>query len=167
LTDLSPTSRAEDAVAEGAPGAGAAAEERPVGLTYQGRPRTAGFRFSVVDGVAIAVCAAAMVHFRAVLGPYVGLFAFALGHFFLFCNVFRVRRNYELAWTGVCLANLSAWFLLGEPFQAASDWLWPLAVQTPFTALAIGAEVRSPRYHGICARRWNPALDAYLAGEDG
>lgn len=41
-----------------------------------------------------------------------------------------------------------------------------LAVQTPLTLLAIVAEVRSPQYHGVLARRVNPRLDAWLAGDD-
>jgi hypothetical protein len=39
-----------------------------------------------------------------------------------------------------------------------------LAVQTPLTALAIAAEMRSPEYHGVLARRLNPHLDRWLAG---
>ena len=84
-----------------------------------------------------------------------------VGHFFLFCNVFRVRRRYELMWTALCLVNFTAWFLLVEPFT----WLGVMGVQTPATLLAIGVEMRSPEYHGIFSRRLNPGLDEWLAGE--
>ncbi len=54
------------------------------------------------------------------------------------------------------LVNFAAWYL--------TEFSWPgvLAVQTPITCFAIGAEVRSKRYHGIFSRKLNPDLDAWL-----
>ena len=108
---------------------------------------SSGFRFSVVDAGVLAVAAAA----TWLLLPHVGFVAwllpFALGHFFLFCNVFRVRRSYELVWAAGFLLNFGAWALSG-----AFDWLPVLAVQTPLTLLLIVLEIRSPRYHGVFAR---------------
>lgn len=131
-------------------------------LAQQAEPtkvRTAGFRFSVVDGIAIALCAFGVYGLRETMLEFVWLLPFALGHFFLFCNVFRVRRNYELTWTAIFLVNFCAWFFAGE-----FSWVAVLAVQTPVTAIAVVAEMRSPRYHGIFARKLNPRLDEYLAG---
>jgi len=122
-------------------------------------PRTFGFRFSVVDGCAIALCVVGVLWLGELLRSFVGILPCALGHFFLFCNVFRVRRSFELVWTAVLLLNFAIW--LGVGFS----WLGLLGTQTPFTLLAIAAELRSPRYHGIGARRLNPDLEAYLAGE--
>jgi hypothetical protein len=122
------------------------------------RPRTWGFRFSAVDGCAIAICAAATWGLWGALGHLALAFPVVLGHFFLFCNVFRVRRSYELAWSACFLLNAAAWWL-----GAAFTWWGVLAVQLPVTVLAIGAEIRSPRYHGVWARRWNAGLDAYLS----
>ena len=34
----------------------------------------------------------------------------------------------------------------------------------PWTIAAIGLQIRSPWYHGIFARRWNPRLETYLKG---
>jgi hypothetical protein len=119
--------------------------------------RTAGFRLSVVDVVFIVAAAIAVFLLRERLGTAVWIIPLAVGHFFLFCNVFRVRRSYELAWVGILFCNLAGW--------AAADrfsWLNVLAVQTPFTLAAFVLELRSRRYHGIFARRLNPHLDEWL-----
>ena len=107
-----------------------------------------GFRFSVVDALFLALCAAGIWFLREPMGTYVWIIAAAAGHFFLFCNVFRVRRSYELIWASVFLANVAAW-TTADRFS----WAGILAVQLPVTAAAIVLEIRSPRYHGIFARR--------------
>jgi hypothetical protein len=107
-----------------------------------------GFRFSVVDGLFLALCAGATVLLRERLGPFVWIIAAAAGHFFLFCNVFRVRRSYELLWAAVFLANVAAWTWSGR-----FSWTAVLAVQLPVTALVVALEIRSPRYHGVFSRR--------------
>ena len=106
-----------------------------------------GFRFSLVDGLFLALCAAATLLLRTSMGPFVWIIAAAAGHFFLFCNVFRVRRSYELAWTAVFLANVAGWTWAGR-----FSWTVVLAVQIPVTLLVIGLEIASPRYHGIFCR---------------
>ncbi len=109
--------------------------------------RRAGARFSRADGIAIAICALLTWGLRDLAGSFAWLPAAALGHFFLFCNVFRVRRSLEVAWAGVFLANFAAWSWIGFSWPAV------LAVQTPVTVLAIGVEMRSPRSHGIGSSR--------------
>ncbi len=123
------------------------------------RPRKAGFRFSVVDGCAIALCGLGVWGLWDLLDTYVWILPFALGHFFLFCNVFRVRRKYELMWAALFLTNFAAWFLI------EFSWVGVLAVQAPITCLAIGGEMRSNRYHGIFSRKLNPDLDSWLEGD--
>lgn len=125
------------------------------------RGRTAGFRFSVIDGIAIALCGLGMGGAWNLLAEFVWILPFALGHFFLFCNIFRVRRSFELAWVAVFFANFGAWYMLGE-----FNWLGVIGVQTPVTLLAIGAEMRSPRYHGIFSRRINGRIEEYLRGDE-
>lgn len=121
-------------------------------------PRDAGFRLSVIDGIVLAAGGIATVLLHDAIGPMVGLFPMAIGHFFLFCNVFRVRRRYELAWTAVFLVNFTAWT------WTAFSWPGVLAIQLPVTAIVIALEIRSPRYHGVFASRWNPRLPEYLDG---
>jgi hypothetical protein len=74
------------------------------------------------------------------------LIVFAVGHFFLFCNVIRMRRNYELIWAALFLVNFA---VLGVGFGA--PWS-ALLVQFPFTLVLVFLEVRSPRYRGVFAR---------------
>lgn len=104
----------------------------------------AGFRFSAVDAAFIAVCAVGAWLLRHHLGPFVWLIPVAVGHFFLFCNVVRMRRSYELIWAGIFLANMVGWMGSGS-----FSWAGVLAIQLPLTALLVALEVRSPRYHGI------------------
>lgn len=80
-----------------------------------------------------------------------------VGHFFLFCNVFLVRRALELWWAAAFVINVGWWLSQGE-----ADWLPAMAYQAPVTVLVIALEMRSPRYHGIGARWINRRLDDYL-----
>jgi hypothetical protein len=107
-----------------------------------------GFRISLTDGLFIAVNLLAAALLYDTLAHFVWLFPIAVGHFFLFCNVFRIRRSYELVWTAVFIANVAVWLYLAPTFH----WLGVLAVQTPLTAILIGLEIRSDRYHGIFSR---------------
>lgn len=122
-------------------------------------PRTAGFRFSALDAGVLVVGALA----TAALWPLIDVGALvvpaALGHFFLFCNVFRLERRLELAWAALFVLNASL-------CVASGSFSWPkvLLVQTPVTLAVIGLEIASPRYHGILSRRLNRHLDEYLLG---
>ncbi len=69
-------------------------------------------------------------------------------HFFLFCNVFRVRTRYELIWASSFLLNAGAWQLAD-----ALSWQRLLGSQIVVTVLVIGAELRSPSYYGF-GHRW-------------
>jgi hypothetical protein len=63
-----------------------------------------------------------------------------VAHFFLFCNVFRVPRRWELAWAGVFALNTGIWLALGS-----FDWRPVLLIQSPFTLAAIGMTLVSRR----------------------
>lgn len=91
--------------------------------------------------------------------PFAWILICVVGHFFFFCNVFRVRRSYELIWAVAFLVNVAFWMV----WQLSLEWLPPLLTQLPITMLVIGMEIRSPQYHGIFAERWNPRLGEYLA----
>lgn len=106
--------------------------------------RRRGFRMSLVDVGAILICLGGTIALKESLGEMIYVAPIALGHFFLFCNVFRLRRSYELIWAGAFVCNVAAWSIFGD-----ISW-WPiLAVQTPLTILLLILECRSPRYHGI------------------
>jgi len=87
------------------------------------------------------------------------LVAIVAGHFFLFCNLFRVARCRELLWAGIFVLNVGFWLLLGR-----LDWFNLLACQLPVSAGVIAWEVKATRYHGVFARRLNPMLNDYLEG---
>ncbi len=121
--------------------------------------RTAGTRFSTVDGIAIVACAAITWFAFSTFGKLAWLPAIVLGHFFLFCNVFRIHRNYELIWAGCFIANFGVWVLC-SPAHVPLEWI--LLCQIPITVILILLEMRGPNYHGILANRLNPKLEAYL-----
>jgi hypothetical protein len=81
----------------------------------------------------------------------------ALGHFFLFCNVFLVWQRWELLWAASFVFNVAAHLALG-----VWDWPSPIMFQLPITALVIIWQIRSPWYHGVFAEQLNPRLKDYL-----
>lgn len=109
-----------------------------------------GFGFSRTDGLVIAVCAATTCLLWRLSPQMALLFPIVLGHFFLFCNVFRIRRNAEFLWSAFFLGNTSLWFAL-ESFS----WAKVLALQTPITILLIANEMRHRDYHGIFSKQLN------------
>lgn len=120
------------------------------GITPQPLRRPPGMRFSAADGVVLVVGAIGAVALSW-LDPALGFFcAFTVLHFFLFCNVFRIRRNAELLWAGTFLANAGILFgALGLPAWVAGG------SQAIITLAVLVYEVRQPTYHGIGYRRWN------------
>jgi hypothetical protein len=106
---------------------------------------------SAIDVGFIVVAAVAGWSLRGALGDMVWMIPVTVGHFFLFCNVFRFRRSYELIWAGTFLANVMAW-----KWGGLYTWWTLLALQMPVTVLLIVAEVRSPSYHGV----WSHAAKA-------
>ena len=113
--------------------------------------RPPGFRFSGVDAVVLLVGGVATWLTWGVLGQMALLLPVVLFHFFLFCNVFRIRRSYELAWAAAFIVNLLAWQASGT-----LSWRNVLLTQAPLTLVFILAEMRSGRYHGVAFARINP-----------
>ena len=127
-----------------------------------GRRSAPGFRLSAVDAVVLAAGALGTWLSWGLLGPLAWLLPIVLGHFFLFCNVFRVRRSYELIWAAVFIVNLTA-----GTFAGAFSWRSVLLAQLPVTLVAIAAEALSPRYHGVgwrLVRGTTPAADESRGG---
>ncbi len=122
----------------------------PPDAAQEGAPRWSrpGFRFSRVDALVLVAGAVLTVVLWPAMGSLALVVPVALAHFFLFCNVFRVRRGVELLWAGVFMANFAAWGLLGR-----FSWVRVLLTQLPVTLTILVVEVRHPRYHGIFASR--------------
>ena len=107
-------------------------------------PLKPGFRFSVGDAVITLVATLLTALSWRVMGSFSMIFVIVLFHFFLFCNVFRIRRRYELIWAGIFVVSV----LLCSVFEIWNWWLI-VASQSPVTVLVILLEFRSDRYHGV------------------
>jgi hypothetical protein len=115
-----------------------------------------GFRLSGRDiaVVALGVSAAAWL---ASIEPWWGVMvAYVVGHFFLFCNVVRMARALELAWSGAFLALAAGTLLAGTP-----GWPITVAISLAVTVVVVALQVRKPSYHGIAWSRINPGLRAW------
>lgn len=121
--------------------------------------RRHGFRMSALDGVVLLLGTILTSWLRNEAFPLWWIVPMALGHFFLFCNVFLVWRRLELVWAAVFLILISGHLACGH-----TDWLSPLMMQMPVTLIVLWLQIRSPWYQGIFARQINPRLDDFLTG---
>ena len=122
--------------------------------------RRQGFRISFGDAVILAVGFAGTLWLRSMDFPLWWIVLMALGHFFLFCNVFLVWRRLELVWAVAFVILVGVHLAFGH-----TNWLSPVIMQTPVTLTVLWLQIRSPWYHGIFARRINPRLDDFLANK--
>jgi len=106
------------------------------------RPR--GFRFSLWDAAIVVAMAMLTWWLWLSVGLLAWLCPIVAGHFFLFCNVFRVGNRAELIWAGTMVANVFAWVLTGE-----LDWIGVMYVQTPVTLAVIVWAMLQKDYHGL------------------
>jgi hypothetical protein len=120
------------------------------------RKRTWGFRFSPTDAVVSVLFGAAVAVLHQFGSSLSWIAAILAGHFFLFCNVFRVVRKREFIWAATFVANVGLWLSLG-----GLDWVNVLACQLPISAGVIAWELKAARYHGIFADRLNARLADY------
>lgn len=123
------------------------------------KTRTWGFRFSLADVIAISVFTSAAAGLWHLGSPLWWLLVIAAGHFFLFCNVFRIVRRRELIWAGLFVLNVGLWAWFDR-----LTWPGVLLCQLPITVVLIVADIRAPGYHGVLAKRLNPRLNDYLNG---
>lgn len=119
--------------------------------------RTWGFRFSFSDGIALLVFVVVGCGFAHAGSPFGWLLFLAAGHFFLFCNVFRIIRHLELIWAALFISNVMLWSVFDR-----LSWSTVFLTQLPVTVSLIGFEMCQSRYHGIFARQINPSLNRYL-----
>jgi hypothetical protein len=112
-----------------------------------------GFRFSKLDAIILFVglCVAAAT---AAVTPWLGIaIGFVIAHFFLFCNLVRMARPSELAWSAVFVLLVSSTVLVGSP-----PWPVTLAISFAVTLALIVREMLKPSYHGVFWRQINPEL---------
>jgi hypothetical protein len=124
--------------------------------------RTCGFRFSVGDAIALAVMT--LLSYFFVISASLGrgwMFPFVFFHYFLFCNVFRIRTFLELIWAASFIVLLYLMFPAG-----LHGLLLLLGFQSVITIILVIIEMRSPRYHGIYCRSINRKhIDDWLSGK--
>jgi hypothetical protein len=112
-----------------------------------------GFRFSKLDAVILLVGLYISADTASVY-PWVGIaIGFVIAHFFLFCNLVRMARPSELAWSALFVLLASSTILVGSP-----QWPMTLAISFAVTVVLIGLEMRKPSYHGVFWRQINPEL---------
>jgi hypothetical protein len=117
------------------------------------RPFSPGFRLSATDAAVLAAgCAGSALASQAQwwMGAVI---AFAVGHFFLFCNVFRMARPFELAWTAIFVTLAAVTIATGEP-----GWPAAFGISLFATLALVVAQMRRPSYHGVLWQRINPGL---------
>ena len=115
-----------------------------------------GFRASFTDLCAIATAVVtAAVLFRTFRTASVIILVTTF-HFFLFCNVFRIRRRPEMIWAAVFFLLSVSTIRLGVP-----GWPATIAVALSVAGGLIAWETRHPSYHGVGWKRFNPGLEAW------
>jgi len=116
-----------------------------------------GFRLSLIDAIVIAVGATLSILLWKT--AHIGvIIAFVVGHFFLFCNVFRIARRLELIWSAVFVVVICATTM----FEAITFPLG-LVVSSIATIVVVTMDMRSLSYHGVFWSRLNPALPDWWA----
>jgi hypothetical protein len=131
------------------------AQAEIVGKSPQDRFRP-GFRCSRFDAVVLlagGLAAALSVRSGSWIG---GLIGYVVSQFFLFCNVFRVSRVLELAWSAAFIGLMVAAQVFGM-----MDLTTALLSASAATIGIVAIEMRRPSYHGIGWRRINPELEAW------
>ncbi len=117
------------------------------------RPFNPGFRLDAIDTLVLVAGAAGAI-FLAQVEWWMGLIVgFAVGHFFLFCNVFRVAKPLELTWSAIFVVLAGSTIATGQP-----GWLVTIVTTLVATLAVIAMQVRKPSYHGIAWQRLNPRL---------
>ncbi len=121
-----------------------------------GRRFAPGARLSRLDAGVLFVTAAGC-GWLAKEAPLVAAgIAFVVGHFFLFCNIFRIRRIPELIWAAVFTSLVAATVLAGPP-----GWDATFGASALLTIVLVAIEMRHPSYHGLFWQRVNPGLSDY------
>lgn len=115
-----------------------------------------GFRISFTDVAFLLIVSAIAAYVFNVYGAAGYTVITPAIQFFLFCNVFRIRRMAELIWVGFYLSGLLLIFFNGISFA------YSLIMGLGLGALIIASEARHPSYHGIFWQKINPDLKTWF-----
>jgi len=125
------------------------------------RPFHPGFRISAFDAIVLVVGGGAC-GYAVTIDRWFGIaIAFAILHFFLFCNVLRLSRPLELIWAaifaGMAVATIATGLL---------KWPWVFALSLVATVVVAVIEIRRPSYHGVGWSWVNPGLPEWWQTSD-
>ena len=123
-----------------------------------GKTFSPGFRFSKIDAAVLFIGGYIGMDLAAVvLWPGIAI-CFVVANFFLFCNVVRMRRTFELIWSAIFILLMAATML----FDVLS---WPVTFVISFvvTLLLVALELTRPSYHGAFWQAINPRLPHWWA----
>jgi hypothetical protein len=114
-----------------------------------------GFRFSLWDGVVLVLGALGAFNCARVQFWWLTIIiGWVVGHFFLFCNVFRLSRGPELIWAAGFI------FVAGDSYGAYdySRVVLDGGISLLLTVILLVLEMRKPYYHGVGWSKINPNL---------
>lgn len=112
-----------------------------------------GFRLSLTDIIILIIGAAVSAVFALNDSIMSVIVVFVVGHFFLFCNVFRISRPSELIWAAVFLFLSALTFTVGYP-----GWFATFSSSAIITLALIFREMKRPSYHGVLWYKINPGF---------
>lgn len=112
-----------------------------------------GFRISTLDYTVLLLGAIASIAALQIDHAIAGVTAFTVGHFFLFCNVLRMNRTYEIIWAAgfISLAGATIYGII-------PSWWACYGVTTLTTGVVVTLQLRRPDYHGAFWQQTNPNL---------
>ena len=87
---------------------------------------------------------------------------FVLTHFFLFCNVLRMSRSYELLWAVLFVLLAGSTFYFSFPLMH-----YTLSVMLVVTVTLSTVQIMQPSYHGVLWRQVNPNLKQWWDANEG
>jgi hypothetical protein len=114
-----------------------------------------GFYFTAFDLFILIGGAISSVVIGQMWAWQFGVFAaVAVLHFFLFCNIIRIWRPYELIWAGLFVLNIYLWMQFDMPRALGVCAI--LLIQMCFTSAFLALQMRSKYYHGVGWQQLNP-----------
>ncbi|MBF0436474.1 MAG: hypothetical protein HQL77_14005 [Magnetococcales bacterium] len=112
-----------------------------------------GFRISRMDGfVLISGLIGSLLCMEIEMWFGIAI-VFIVGHFFLFCNVFRISRPLELTWAALFLLLLGSTIVFQKP-----GWFDSFALSVVMTVVVVVIQMLQPSYHGVGWKTINPKL---------
>ncbi|WP_339133793.1 MAG: hypothetical protein WGN25_13715 [Candidatus Electrothrix sp. GW3-4] len=119
-------------------------------------PRIQAFSVSDVIVLLVGAVSSSLLYSRE--NPLGLVVFFTLAHFFLFCNVLRMCRRFELIWAVLFLCFSVSTLLFRLP-----NWLGTVLITLALTAVLTVLQMRLPFYHGVFWQRINPNLPQWWA----